>query len=93
MPGVREPLVIVPIESWSRISKQAVSFALSISKNVRGLHISFENDKCDIRKEWDEFVRQPAARSGYSIPELMMIESPFRRIVSPTVERSGLSRW
>ena len=81
------PLVIVPIESWNRISKQAVRFALSISRDVRGLHISCESDKCDIGQEWDKFVRQPAAQAGFPAPDLIIVESPFRRIVNPIVEQ------
>jgi hypothetical protein len=80
------PLVVVPIERWNRISKRAVAFGLSISKEVRGLHISCENDTCDIRKEWDAFVKQPALAAGLPAPELMVVASPFRLIVSPIVQ-------
>ena len=81
------PLVIVPIEHWNRISKRAVSFGLSISKDVRGLHISCENDRCDLREDWERFVQKPAAQAGLPVPQLMIVESPFRLIVSPIIEQ------
>jgi len=78
---------VVPIESWNRISKRAVAFGMSISKDVRGLHVSCENDKCDIRQEWDDFVRKPAAAAGLPQPELMYVQSPYRLIISPIVQQ------
>jgi amino acid transporter len=81
------PLVVVPIESWNRTSKRAVAFGLSISKDVRGLHISCENDKCDIRQEWHDFVQVPAAAAKLPVPDLLFIQSPYRLIISPIVQQ------
>jgi hypothetical protein len=36
---VREPIVVVPIDRWSRISEKALSFALSMSSDIRCVHV------------------------------------------------------
>ena len=34
-----EPIVVVPIDRWSRITEKALSFALSMSNDIRCLHV------------------------------------------------------
>jgi amino acid transporter len=79
------PLVVVPIEHWSRISKKALSFALTISPDVSGLHVACEGDE-NLCKEWDEFVEKPALQVGLPAPKLVTVPSPYRFIVNPILE-------
>jgi amino acid transporter len=79
------PLVVVPIEHWSRISKKALTFALTISPDVTGLHVACEGDE-NLCREWDEFVEKPAVALGLQAPKLELIPSPYRFIVNPILE-------
>ncbi len=41
---VSEPIVVVPIDRWSRISEKALSFALSMSCDIRCVHVQTSDD-------------------------------------------------
>jgi amino acid transporter len=36
---IQEPIVVLPIDRWSRISEKALSFALSMSNDIRCIHV------------------------------------------------------
>jgi amino acid transporter len=82
----KRPLVIVPLQQWSKIAKHALCAALAISDEVRGLFV-VEEDKSDkLRETWNRFVVEPARASGAPVPELVVLESPFRFVVTPIVD-------
>ena len=37
---ITEPIVVLPIDRWSRISEKALSFALSMSSDIRCVHVT-----------------------------------------------------
>ena len=48
---VEEPIVVMPIDRWSRISEKALSFALSLSDDVRCVHVqSWRRGRQDLRR-------------------------------------------
>jgi amino acid transporter len=83
---VEEPIVVMPIDRWSRISEKAVSFALSLSSDVRCVHIQSGEEPDQISKVWDSLVVEPLQASGKHIPKLVVLKSPFRYILQPLVE-------
>src|ERR1051326_1054875 len=65
------PLVIVPIESWSRAAEKAVRFGMRLSSDVTALHVGTEHDQKDrLRKIWREKIEAPARRAGPPPPPL-----------------------
>jgi amino acid transporter len=96
--GKREPLVVVPLQQWSRITKTALCVALGISGEVRGLLIvdpetSPATDQeighatsDDLRLVWRRNVVEPAQKANSPIPELVVLPSPFRFVVNPIVD-------
>ena len=81
----RPALVVVPLERWSAVAKKAITFALSISPDVTGLHVNCEwTDQ--LKKEWHDYVEKPVQELGLSEPRLVIIENPFRYVSSPIVE-------
>jgi amino acid transporter len=79
------PMVVLPIEHWSRISKKALRFALTISPEVTGLHIACEGDE-NLYQEWAEFVEKPALQVGLPTPKLVTLPSPYRFVISPILD-------
>ncbi|MFI4982690.1 MAG: APC family permease, partial [Nevskiales bacterium] len=53
---VTEPIVILPIDRWSRISEKALSFALSMSNDIRCLHVQTTEEPDEICKDWERDV-------------------------------------
>jgi amino acid transporter len=81
----RPALVVVPIERWSKIAKKALTFALSISPEVIGLHVDCEWTE-QLKKEWQDYVEKPVQELGMAAPRLVVLENPFRYVSSPIVD-------
>jgi amino acid transporter len=84
--GVRRPLVVVPIDRWSRISRRAMRFAVTMSDDIHALHVECERHTTSLRRDWHEFVQEPARRANRPVPELVVLKSPYRFIIKPLVE-------
>ena len=80
------PLVVVPIQHWNQIVQKSLRFALKISSEIRVVHVE-AGEKTDIlREEWKRFVEEPARQAGVAVPELVILPSPYRLILSPIVD-------
>jgi len=83
---VTEPIVIVPIDRWSRITEKALSFALSMSNDIRCLHVQVADEPDDICNVWDEKIAAPLKAAGKCVPQLKILRSPFRYVLQPVVD-------
>jgi amino acid transporter len=83
---VTEPVVIVPIDRWSRISEKALSFALSMSNDIRCLHVQLSDTPDDFCKNFEEKIAAPLREAGKCVPKLVTLQSPYRHIVQPVVD-------
>jgi amino acid transporter len=85
-----EPLVVVPIDNWDKISAKALRFAMSLSKEVKAVHVRSDDtpdgEKDAIVKSWQQLVEEPARAAGLPIPELIPLRSPFRYVITPIVD-------
>jgi membrane protein implicated in regulation of membrane protease activity len=83
------PIVLVPIKQWDRLARKALEYALRLSPDVTALHVialegpDGKDQEDKLRKEWQEFVEQPAMRSGLTPPRLRLVSSEFRSITAP----------
>ena len=80
------PLVVVPIKNWSHIVKKALRFALKISPHVRAVHVDCGEGSSILRQEWCRFVEEPTKESGVATPQLVVLPSRYRYILSPIVD-------
>ncbi len=83
---VVEPIVILPVDRWSRITEKALSFALSMSNDIRCLHVQVSEEEDDICKVWEEKVAEPLRAAGKCVPKLEILQSPFRYVLQPVVD-------
>ena len=83
---VGEPIVVVPIEHWSRITEKALSFALSMSNDIRCVHVQIADEPDEICKEWDAFIAAPLQHDGKCVPKLVILQSPYRYVLQPVVD-------
>lgn len=88
--GIESPLVVVPMERWSRVGQKALRFAYSISEDIRIVHIVTEEEEkpgpSNVRSMWDEYIERPAKQAGLKSPELVILHSPYRLVVTPIYE-------
>jgi hypothetical protein len=80
------PIVIVPIEHWSRIFKQALEFATGLSPEIMAVHVEPGDHSELLREEWERYVEQPYRAAGAVPPKLVTLPSPYRFIVVPIVQ-------
>ncbi|MEO8208299.1 MAG: APC family permease, partial [Chloroflexota bacterium] len=73
----REQRVVVPVNGINRTVIQAVTFARTISTDVRAVYVTTDMEEAeDMRRRWERQVP--------GVP-LVIVESPFRAIVEPIV--------
>ncbi|HEY0757822.1 MAG TPA: APC family permease [Acidisarcina sp.] len=81
------PIVIIPIDRWSRITEKGVRFALILSREVRALHVDCsEDDEDNICAMWEEKVAGPLRAANLPEPELVLVKSPYRYVIGPVVD-------
>jgi amino acid transporter len=80
------PLFVVPMHGWTKIGRQALRFAMTLSNEIKVLHVYEENGKGNFCDEWTRYVEKPATRANLPVPELIEIKSPYRFVVTPIVE-------
>ncbi len=81
----RKPLVVITLMRWSRISKQAISFAMTLSDEIKVVHVTEEDTKDDFCDRWHEYVVTPVVAAQATVPELVELSSPYRFVVRPIV--------
>jgi len=81
-----EPIVVVPVDRWSRISEKALSFALSLSSDIRCVHVRTSDDPDAFSDAWDSDIVAPLRAAGRCIPKLVTLKSPYRYILYPIMD-------
>jgi hypothetical protein len=80
------PIAVVPLDRWSRVSKQALEFASRISSEITAIHVEPENHSELLREDWDRYVEQPFPEAGLEPPLLTILPSPYRMVIIPIVQ-------
>ena len=84
--GVQAPIVVVPVDRWSVVSRHGLRFALSVSPDVIGLHVKTGEHTDALEKQWCKLVETPVVELGLAMPRLEVLESPYRFVVLPIVD-------
>ena len=83
------PVVLVPMKRWDRLARKMLEYAVKLSPDVIALHVTAldgpdaKDEQEQLRREWSEFVEQPAIRAGLKPPRLQFVGSEFRSVVAP----------
>ena len=80
------PIVVVPVEHWSQIVKQALEFASRLSPEIIAVHVEPGDHSEFLHMDWERYVEQPFRDAGVEPPKLTMLPSPYRFIVVPIVQ-------
>jgi len=84
--NLKPPLVIIPLDRWSRLTEKALRFAMMMSPDVEAVHIDDGNGGKNICDEWDEKVLAPIREAGLAEPRLVRLTSPYRFIITPLLD-------
>jgi amino acid transporter len=80
------PLVIVPMDRWTRISEKGLRFAMKLSDQVQAVHVDAEEGWEEIEHNWQRNVAAPLNQAGRQVPALIFLNSPYRFVLMPLVE-------
>jgi MFS family permease len=80
------PIAVVPLDRWSRVSKQALEFASRISNEIIAIHVEPENHSELLRDDWERYVEKPFREAGAEPPQLTILPSPYRLVIVPVVK-------
>jgi amino acid transporter len=84
-PG-QPPIVVVPVDRWSNITRQGIEFAARLSPEVIAVHVDPTERSELLRDDWDRYVDQPFRAAGKEPPTLHLLPSPYRFVVIPVVQ-------
>ncbi|AKU92821.1 APC family permease [Vulgatibacter incomptus] len=77
---------VVPLKYWNKASQRSLALALRISKSVQVVQVMTGDDPPDrLRRNWHDWVVEPARAAGLGEPELVEVPSNYRQFVAPLV--------
>jgi amino acid transporter len=82
----RPPLVVVPVDRWSRICKQSLEFASRLSPEIIAIHVEPGEHSELLREDWERYVDRPFREAGAEPPKFEVLPSPYRFIIIPIVQ-------
>jgi hypothetical protein len=83
----KPPIVIVPVQSWNKLTSRGLRFAFELSPEVRALHILTQDTTItELAATWEELVGAPARAAGFPVPQLILRKSNYRQFFAPLVD-------
>ena len=80
------PIVVIPIERWSSVTRQGIEFAARLSPEVIALHVKPDEHSELLQADWEQYVLRPFHEAGKQPPQLQVLPSPYRFIIVPIVQ-------
>jgi amino acid transporter len=83
------PVMVLPIESWNKLTHKALRFGMLLSPEVICFHLrSLQGADADegtekLQQLWRRDVEGPARQAGLPAPRLIALPSPYRKIGEP----------
>ena len=84
--NLQEPIVVIPMARWDRITEKAMRFGLLLSKEIKVVHVHSDDEEGGLDEIWDEHVMAPIKREGLQEPELVTIPSSYRFVINPLMD-------
>jgi hypothetical protein len=83
--GLEQPIVVIPMARWDKITEKAMRFGMTMSTQVKVLHV--DSDDADaLGCVWDTFVLKPIYEAKMVEPELVTVKSNYRTVLSPLMD-------
>ena len=83
---VKPPIVVMPMMAWNRVSRAGLQFAFSLSSEIYVVHVSTDKDKDEFVRYWRNTVEERIRTTGLRMPELKVLKSPYRAVITPIVD-------
>lgn len=80
------PIVVVPLQNWTKIAEKALRFAVHLSTEVHALQVRASDRAADLRESWVHLIEGPALELGIPVPKLTVVDSPYRHLFQPILD-------
>ncbi len=84
--NLEQPIVVIPMARWDRITEKAMRFGLLLSKDIKVVHVHSDDEEEALEPIWEENILTPIRREGLTEPELVTIPSNYRFIITPLMD-------
>ncbi len=84
--NLEQPIVVIPMARWDRISEKAMRFGLLLSKEIKVVHVHSDDEREGLEEVWSEWIVAPIKGQGLEAPELVTIPSNYRFILAPLMD-------
>jgi amino acid transporter len=85
--NLEQPIVVIPMARWDKISEKAMRFGLLMSKEIKVVHVHSDDDYDEgLAERWEDHVLVPIKQEGLQVPELVTIPSSYRFIITPLMD-------
>jgi amino acid transporter len=84
--NLQEPLVVIPMARWDRMTEKALRFGVLLSKEVKVINVEGADGESSLAEVWQENVLKPIHDKGLAEPELITLHSTYRQIIAPLMD-------
>lgn len=88
MSGLEDPIIVIPMARWDKISEKAMRFGMLMGDSVKVVNV--QSDEPDaISHVWEKMVLEPIREhqdARHVEPELVTVTSNYRTILSPLMD-------
>ena len=83
--GLEQPIVVIPMARWDKISEKAMRFGMLMSQDVKVVHVHGDEGNA-MTDFWEPYIMKPIREGGLKEPELVTVSSTYRTIISPLMD-------
>ena len=84
--NLQEPLVVIPMARWDRMTEKALRFGVLLSKEIQVVNVESDEGEDHLTPLWEENVMQPIREKGLPEPQLITLHSSYRLVISPLMD-------
>jgi amino acid transporter len=79
-------IAVVPLDHINAVAEKALRIAYELSQKIYVLHVERETSDKNFSDEWFRDVHPSIVQAGLQEPELVILQSPFRKVIAPTLD-------
>ena len=84
--NMQQPLVVIPMARWDRMTEKALRFGLLLSKEIKVVNVIGADGEETLDNVWEANVLKPIHAQGLHEPELVTLHSNIRLVINPLMD-------
>jgi amino acid transporter len=84
--NLEQPLVVIPMARWDRVTEKALRFGMLLSKEIKVVNVDCDDGEEALCTVWEERVLGPIRTAQLAEPELVTLHSTFRLVIGPLLD-------